>query len=207
MNGRTPYELVTSRMPDISEYVEYEWYEPLWFYNQGDFPEERCALGRWLGVAHRVGQACCYYIRPVSGMPIVCSTVQKVSKDEKKSTLFQEQLASFDTAIEIKLGQADLPDLPNEFLINEDDGPYDPVNPEAEMPEADSFDSEMYDQYISAEIMVPRDDTLVSAKVIGMHASVAAVVVANLPFKLFHHNYYLTISILNLINCNSTEFK
>jgi hypothetical protein len=35
------------------------------------------------------------------------------------------------------------------------------------MPEADAFDAQMYDQYISAEVMVPQDDVLVTAKVIG----------------------------------------
>jgi hypothetical protein len=41
--------------------------------------------------------------------------------------------------------------LPNEFLVDkDDDAPYDPVEPEAEMPEANAFDVQMYDQYISA---------------------------------------------------------
>jgi len=76
LQGRTPYELLTGRAPDISEYVEFSWYDPLWYYDQEDFPEARRRLGHWLGVAHRVGQACCYYILPHSGHPIVRSTVQ-----------------------------------------------------------------------------------------------------------------------------------
>ena len=35
------------------------------------------------------------------------------------------------------------------------------------MPEADAYDAQMYDQYISTEVMVPKGDILVSAKVIG----------------------------------------
>jgi hypothetical protein len=69
---RTPYELVTGRAPDISEYVELEWYELLWDYDQDNFPANRCCLGCWLGVAHCAGQAICCYILPFSGEPIVC---------------------------------------------------------------------------------------------------------------------------------------
>jgi hypothetical protein len=41
LQGRTPYEMVTGRTPDISEYVEFSWYESLWYYDQEDFPEAR----------------------------------------------------------------------------------------------------------------------------------------------------------------------
>ena len=29
LHGRTPYEMVTGDTPDISEYTDYEWYQPL----------------------------------------------------------------------------------------------------------------------------------------------------------------------------------
>jgi len=166
LQGRTPYELLTGRAPDISEYVEFSWYDPLWYYDQEDFPEARRRLGHWLGVAHRVGQACCYYILLHSSQPIVRSTVQRLSSDELKSSEIQDQLKAFDLAINTKLGSRGVPPMPNEFLVDKD-APYEPVEPEAEMPEADAYNAEMYDQYISAEVMVAKGDTLVSAKVIG----------------------------------------
>ena len=166
--GRTPYELVTGRTPDISEYVEFEWYEPLWYYNQEDYPADRRLLGRWLGVAHRVGQACCYYILTASGQTIVRSTVQKVSEDEYKSTGFRDELTAYDLSIQTKLGQADIPIMPNEFLIDEDDFQvHEKVDPSGDMPEADAFDAQTYDQYISAEVMIPKGDGLVTAKVLA----------------------------------------
>jgi len=167
LQGRTPYEMVTGKTPDISEYVEFSWYDPLWYYDQEDFPESRRRIGRWLGVAHRVGQACCYFILPHSGEPIVCSTVQCLMADELKSREVMDHLKAYDLAIETKLGQRGVPPMPNEFLTDEDDVPYDPVEPEAEMPEVDAYDAQMYDQYISAEVMVPKGDILVSAKVTG----------------------------------------
>jgi hypothetical protein len=160
--------MVTGRTPDISEYVDFQWYDLLWYYDQEDFPEDRHRLGRWLGVAHRVGQACCYYILPESGEPIVRSTVQQVTEDERKSATFQERQKAFDLAIEARLGQADIPVMPNEFLVDEDEPDmYEPIYPIGDMPEADAFDAQMYNQYISAEVMVPQGNTLVPAKVIA----------------------------------------
>jgi hypothetical protein len=53
--------------------------------------------------------------------------------------------------------------------MDEEDGfeVYDPVDPTGDIPEADAFDAEMYDQYISAEIMVSKGDNLITAKVLG----------------------------------------
>ncbi len=59
LHGRTPYEILTGNTPDISEYLEFEWYQPIWLFNPGVFPEQHRSIGRWLGVAHRVGQAMC----------------------------------------------------------------------------------------------------------------------------------------------------
>ena len=112
--------MVTGRTPDISEYVDFSWYDFLWYYDQEDFPEAHRRRGHWLGVAHRRGQACCYYILPQSGEPIVCSTVQRITDDERKSAEVKQALDAYDLAIEIKLSHRNVP-LPNEFLVDEDD--------------------------------------------------------------------------------------
>jgi hypothetical protein len=76
-------------------------------------------------------------------------------------------MEAYDLAIEIKFSRNN-PPLPNEFLVDEDDDlPNEPIEPEAEMPEADAFDAQMYDQYISAEVLLPKGDILVSARVVG----------------------------------------
>jgi hypothetical protein len=83
LQGHTPYELVTGRTPDISEYIDYSWYDTIWYFDHdAPFPEEKRKLGKWLGVAHRVGQALCYYILTRNGQPIVRSTVQPISAVE-----------------------------------------------------------------------------------------------------------------------------
>ncbi len=94
--------------------------------------------------------------------------MQKLTADELKSTEVLDHLQAYDLAIETRLGQGEQPPLPNEFLIDEDDDtPYEPIEPDAEMPEADAYDAQMYGQYISAEVMIPKGDTLIPARVIG----------------------------------------
>ncbi|EEC44921.1 predicted protein [Phaeodactylum tricornutum CCAP 1055/1] len=70
LKGRTPIEHVTGETPDITEWLEYRMYQPVWYLDPGDFPEEKKLLGRWLGPAHRVGQALCCWIVPQSGRVI-----------------------------------------------------------------------------------------------------------------------------------------
>jgi hypothetical protein len=41
LHGRTAYELVTGDTPDISEYAEFDWFEPIWYYESNAFPKER----------------------------------------------------------------------------------------------------------------------------------------------------------------------
>jgi hypothetical protein len=41
IQDRTPYEIMTGNSPDISEYVEFAWYETVWYYDQEvQFPED-----------------------------------------------------------------------------------------------------------------------------------------------------------------------
>jgi len=83
LHDRTPYELVTGQTPDISEYTDYTWYDTVWYFDQeANFPEDKRKLAKWLGVAHRIGQALCYYLLPESGRTIVRSTVQPLSQDD-----------------------------------------------------------------------------------------------------------------------------
>jgi hypothetical protein len=54
--------VLTGNTPDISEFLEYKWYQPVWYYEPTAFPEQRKHLARWIGVAHRVGQATAGFI-------------------------------------------------------------------------------------------------------------------------------------------------
>jgi hypothetical protein len=70
LHGHTPFELVTGNTTDITEYISFTWYQPVWYYDSTSFPESNKYIGRWIGVAHNVGQAMCFWVLPKSGVPI-----------------------------------------------------------------------------------------------------------------------------------------
>jgi len=55
MDGHMPWEIVFGNTPDISSLAEFDIYEPVWYYDSGDFPEPKRHLGRWLGEAIHIG--------------------------------------------------------------------------------------------------------------------------------------------------------
>ena len=44
LHGRTPYEIVAGDTPDIMEWLEYDFYQPVWFYSPTTFPVEKQLL-------------------------------------------------------------------------------------------------------------------------------------------------------------------
>ena len=56
--GRTPLEIVTGETPDLSEYMDFGFYDWIVFRTNAGMGE--LELGRWLGVSHRVGQMMSY---------------------------------------------------------------------------------------------------------------------------------------------------
>ena len=72
LNIRTSIEVVTVETPDISEYVDFYFYDLVWYYT-GNHPSVRRyhqEIGRWMIVARRVGSDMSYWIIPISVQPI-----------------------------------------------------------------------------------------------------------------------------------------
>ena len=122
--GRTGHEIVFGSTPDISEYVEFEFYDHCWYWDTPqDFPHEKKQIGRWLGVAHRVGQAMVYYIANNNGIVIARSTVTKIDPEEYDVDETKERMDDLDKIIKNAIG--DYRNASNESSImqniNEDD--------------------------------------------------------------------------------------
>jgi hypothetical protein len=174
LEGRTPYEIVLGTTPDISSLIDYDFYEPVWYYDEvSTFPAPKRLLARWLGEAHSVGQAMCYYILPPSGIPIARSSVQPVSPEERQTDNVIQELAMLDDSIKNKFGNPIKEDIPDYFSHDgQENMPPDYTTPQFEpveegVPEADEWDPESFDQYISAQIVVPKGDQHVLGTVIG----------------------------------------
>ena len=61
LQGRTPDEHMTGETPDITGLVRFCWYSLLYYWSQHSFTNSKECLGPFLGIAHNVGSAMCYY--------------------------------------------------------------------------------------------------------------------------------------------------
>lgn len=167
LDGGTPFEQVTGETPDISEYLDFGFYDRVWYHENAGLGER--LLGRWLGVSHRVGSLMSYWILTKTGARISRTTVQRVTNleaevDENKQ-LFQE----FDNEVTRRLRDGDMPaegDKPNPedwadmFEHDEDfQREFDRVVNSKDVPEAeDNFTPDMFDDtYLHMELALPRD--------------------------------------------------
>ena len=162
--------------PDISEYAQFDWYEPVWYHDLAvSFPNNNVKLGRWIGVAHNVGAALTSLVLPASGKAVAQSTVSPLTEEDKLMPFVQGDLLTLDQAIEAKIGnkrpskevEKDFNQLHPEilediYLLEQETKLFDP---EAAMPKADDYTSDLYNKYIAAEVMLPVGGELLRAKV------------------------------------------
>jgi hypothetical protein len=86
----------------------------------------------------------CFWILPNSGIPIARTTVCAMSEVELQTDAVKQELCSYDQAIQRKLGHHLITEIDLFFEINsnelsnaladasdDDDGYYDPIEPEA----------------------------------------------------------------------------
>jgi hypothetical protein len=167
LDGIPPYEAVLGHTPDISSLVTFSFYEPVWYIEQTtEFPHPRRKLGRWLGEAYDIGQAMCYCVLPLSGIPIARSSVQPIPPEYLTTESAIQELNELDRALQEKLGEPLKHDSQEYDIYNPDididesiTPLHEPMEPEAAMPEADLWDAEAYDAYISAQVILPAGDS------------------------------------------------
>ncbi len=97
LEGWTPFEALTGNTPDISSLIDFDFYQPVWYYDQvAEFPEPKRHMARWLGEAYDIVQAMCYWVIPSSGIPIVHITIQNVDWEQLSLETIQDELRLLD---------------------------------------------------------------------------------------------------------------
>jgi hypothetical protein len=87
-DSRTPIEEITGKTPDISEYLDFSFYDWIWFKENAGVGDNSC--GRWLGVSHKVGNLMSYWVLTENGRVISRSTVQRITNLELQTTEVRE---------------------------------------------------------------------------------------------------------------------
>ena len=103
-NGRTPLEFITGETPDISEYLDFGFYD--WVVYKSNAGVDSPELVRWLGVSHRTGPFLLYWILPASGIIISCNTVQHITKLEMATTEMQDKMSAFTDKVNNRMNAA-----------------------------------------------------------------------------------------------------
>ena len=177
-----PREQITGETEDISEYLDFGFYDKVWYKDNAGLSEE--LPGRWLGVSHHTGRLMCYHILTQKGTVISRSTVQRVTNLECEKSDVKELFVHFDVEIhrrlksEIKGYEGSKPD-PKDWsdLLEEDPdfaAEFNKIFNNSAIPEADAtndefmehvtfLDSEftpecLQDTYLDMELALPRDD-------------------------------------------------
>ena len=99
--GRIPIEGISGNTPDISEYLDFLFYELVTY--KSDPGVHSAEIGRWLGVSHRVGPEMAYWILPASGRPISCTTVQRITNLEKEEDARKQKITLYQDKLDVKL--------------------------------------------------------------------------------------------------------
>ena len=167
LEGHIPIAQVTGETPDISEYLDFGFYDRVWFKdNAGLSPMEP---GRWLGISSRTGRSMCFHILNQKGSVVSRSTVQRVTNLEISTSTVKDIFDKFDQAISLKLKSSDRGyegDKPNPDdwadLIDTDEDfreEFQRIYNDVSIPEADDYTPEVGDDtYLNMEVALPRDD-------------------------------------------------
>ena len=143
-------------MPDISEWLDFDMYNQIWFWDSPG-KEKNPRPGRWLGVSHHIGSTLCYWV--IDGKVTVYSrtTVQHVMAQDMKSDDICHKFKNIDASLTEWLDDenfipAGIPDMLYEEDMEADyidsPEPYDPSAIAGDIEE----EANIYDEYLRAEL-------------------------------------------------------
>ena len=164
LDGRTPIEKLTGETPDISEYLDFGFYD--WVIFKDDAGLGEVQIGKFLGVSHDVGSLMSYWILPISGIPVSRTSVQRLTLLEQNTEEIRLRMRNFTDAVAVRFKE--------EFNVEKDTKPtvdkwsefqddqdfideFQRVFSAEDIPEADDeFEPDSYDNYINMEIALDK---------------------------------------------------
>jgi hypothetical protein len=159
--------------------LDFEFYDYVWYWDEkgSDITEEQHLIGRWLGIAHRVGSDMTYWVLTRSGRVIARSSVQHITTSDMQQESIQQLQQAFDASVMEKFADEHFVLLePGLFYLEEvetpesnddpnvpDDAEYGDMIQESQ-PDVDDMD--IYDRYLNAEVVLNRDGEPLRARVV-----------------------------------------
>ena len=135
LQGRVPDEDVLGPTPDISQYAQFDWYEPVLYWDPvGRFPHEQKLLGRWIGVAEVSTDLMAFYILTKAGKVVVRKSIWALRQDDLANPDIKLRLVDLDEGIQSKIGDelkfedidpelmGSMPEIPDDVFDDGDRG-------------------------------------------------------------------------------------
>jgi hypothetical protein len=119
LGGRCPLEKVTGESVDISEYLDFGFYDWIWYKDNAGLGETK--LGKWLGVSHKVGTLMSYWILTERCQVLSRTTVQRVTNLELQTKDILARCRTFDSAVVPRVGDPDYHDPDGDGKTNPTD--------------------------------------------------------------------------------------
>ena len=120
--GRTSIENVTGETPDITDWLDFGFYDLVWWIDPGDNASNP-KLGRWLGVSHRVYPHMAFWVLTSKGQVLSRTSVQVVTEAELKTSAMIEAVTEFNLKVNAKLDDTDYiimnPDFQTGLIIDD----------------------------------------------------------------------------------------
>ena len=150
LEGSNPYERIHARTADISEYVQFDWYQFVWYLDPSqDGIQPTRVIGRWLGVAVDTGSKMCYYVLNDKGNVLKRSSVRPVQPDEMMTDENIARMKEHDETIKRRFGDHlkkhqlarnvdDIEHFEYTLFDDDDDDLVEPVAPELSAQDADA---------------------------------------------------------------------
>ena len=99
--GRTALEMLTGETPDISEYTDFSFYDWVTYRTNAGLGE--VTIGKWLGVSHKIGQLMSFWILTPECKVISCTTVQRLTYNERSTQEWKNEMERYSNNIAEKL--------------------------------------------------------------------------------------------------------
>ena len=180
LEGQNPHLATFGEEGDISNICDFKWFEWCYFRQQkAGFPLPSRELGRVLGPSKNAGNEMAQWVLQANGQIVPRRSLRNLKTEETNNNVTEERKREvFMNCIRAKLG--DSMSLPSEPLNDEVDDDYDfvPYEDDEEVPrtipENEAVDARgkpilqqsVTDMLIHAEVLLPRGEELLAAKVI-----------------------------------------
>jgi hypothetical protein len=168
LRGVCPLEEVTGETVNISEYLDFGFYDHVSFKESAGLGVT--SIGRWLGVSHRVGGIMSYWVLTIRGTVVSRTTVQRVTNLEKETDEVKAAFIEFNSEISCRFKEEEDLAYDGAKLNPEDWSEYLQYSPDFQqefdnivndpgISEADKdFTPDVFDNtYLNMELAIPRD--------------------------------------------------